>query len=155
MTLRAKLLAAQAPLAAILVVFAWASTAALARLGASPDLILKDNYRSVLAAERMMESLDRLQAVALRLATARPVDADARAEARPLHATKDPVDDLALNQATEKGNVRRRVQQVHEPAACTEEFHRGLTGRHARTVRRRLSHLNLLPAEKFPDDRHL
>ena len=61
MTLRAKLLAALAPLAAILVLFAWASTAALSRLGSSPDLILRDNYRSVLAAERMMESLEQLQ----------------------------------------------------------------------------------------------
>jgi hypothetical protein len=30
----------------------------------------------------------------------------------------DSVDDLALNQATEKGNILRRAQQVHEAAAC-------------------------------------
>src|ERR1035441_5648780 len=34
------------------------------------------------------------------------------------------------------------------------KWHRGLTGRHARTVGRRLTHLNLLPAEKFPDYGH-
>src|ERR1035441_9057424 len=77
-----------------------------------------------------------------------------RPKACSLRTLKDSVDDLALNQATKKGNVPRRVQQVHEPAACTEEFHRGPTGRHARIVRRRLSHRNLLPVEKLSDHRH-
>ncbi len=75
MTLRAKLLLAQAPLAAVLVVFGFASTKMLTSLGGNPELILKDNYRSVLAAERMMESLGRLQGVALARATGRPADA--------------------------------------------------------------------------------
>src|ERR1039458_4185567 len=35
-----------------------------------------------------------------------------RAKARSLRTAKDPVDDLALNQAPEKGNVPRRVQQA-------------------------------------------
>ena len=77
-----------------------------------------------------------------------------RSKARSLRPSKDSVDDLALNQAAEKGNVLRRVQQVHQPAACAEKFRRGLTRRHGRTVRRRLSHLNLLPAEKLPDHGH-
>ncbi|HEY4045742.1 MAG TPA: hypothetical protein VGM27_02655 [Acidobacteriaceae bacterium] len=59
-----------------------------------------------------------------------------------------------MNQATEKGNVLRRAQQVHEAAACIEEFHGGLTDSYARTVRPRLSHLNLLSAEKLSDHRH-
>ncbi len=82
MSLRSKLLLAQAPLALVLVVFGWASTRALTTLGRSPELILKDNYRSVLASERMMESLDVLQASALGLATRRPVDGEARDAAR-------------------------------------------------------------------------
>src|SRR5260370_36439757 len=77
-----------------------------------------------------------------------------RSKACSLRTAKDSVDDLALNQATEKGNVLRRAQQVHEAAACIEKFHRGLTDRHARTVRRRLSHLNLLSTEKLSDHRH-
>ncbi len=72
MTLRTKLLAAQAPLALVLVVFGFASTKTLTVLGGSPELILKDNYRSVLAAERMLESLERLQTLALARATNRP-----------------------------------------------------------------------------------
>ena len=54
MTLRAKLLLAQAPLAIALVLVAAASVSAIATLGGGPELILKDNYRSVLAAERML-----------------------------------------------------------------------------------------------------
>ena len=82
MSLRSKLLLAQAPLAVVLVVFGYASTRALTSLGTSPELILKDNYRSVLAAQRMMEALDQLQTGALALATGRAVDGDAREEAR-------------------------------------------------------------------------
>ncbi len=74
MTLRAKLLAAQAPLALVLVIFGFAAAKTLTALGSSPELILKDNYRSVLAAERMLEALERLQEAALSRATGRPVD---------------------------------------------------------------------------------
>src|SRR6266542_3271116 len=80
MTLRAKLLAAQAPLVLVLVVFGYATAKTLTTLGNSPELILKDNYRSVLAAERMLDALERLQDVALARATGRP--ADDRAAAR-------------------------------------------------------------------------
>jgi len=80
MTLRAKLLAAQAPLVLVLVVFGFATAKTLTALGNSPELILKDNYRSVLAAERMLGALERLQDVALARATGRP--ADDRAAAR-------------------------------------------------------------------------
>ena len=55
MTLRAKLLLAQAPLALALALVGVASVSAIASLGRSPELILKDNYRSVLAAERMID----------------------------------------------------------------------------------------------------
>jgi len=43
---------------------------------------------------------------------------------------------------------------MNEPATCTEEFHCGFTGRHDRTVRGSFGHLNLFPAEKFPDHGH-
>ena len=82
MSLRSKLLLAQAPLAIVLVAFGWASTRALTSLGRDPELILKDNYRSVLAGERMMEAIEAMQANALALATRRPVDGDAREAAR-------------------------------------------------------------------------
>lgn len=60
MTLRGKLLLAQAPLAVALaavgVLSAWVTT----RLADQSRLILADNYRSVLAAQRMKESLERI-----------------------------------------------------------------------------------------------
>ena len=69
MTLRGKLLLAQAPLALVLLIFGVASVRTISALGHSPELILKDNYRSVLAAERMMVAIERLQTGALERAT--------------------------------------------------------------------------------------
>ena len=76
MTLRAKLLLAQAPLALVLIVFGLASVTTISLLGQGPELILKDNYRSVLAAERMLQSLERLEAMALAHSTGRPAEGD-------------------------------------------------------------------------------
>src|SRR6266478_3018609 len=77
-----------------------------------------------------------------------------RPKAPPLTSLEDSVDDLALNQATQKGNVLRGVQQVHEPTACIEQLRRGLAGGHRRTIRRRLRRLNLLSAQKLSDYGH-
>jgi signal transduction histidine kinase len=71
-TLRTKLLASPAPLAVVLVLLGVASVKTLRSLGGSPELILKDNYRSVLATERMIDVVGRLQEVALDQATGRP-----------------------------------------------------------------------------------
>jgi len=71
-TLRTKLLASPAPLAVVLVLLGVASVKTLRSLGESPELILKDNYRSVLATERMIDVVGRLQQVALEQAAGRP-----------------------------------------------------------------------------------
>ena len=81
MTLRAKLLLAQAPLALALVVVGAVSLTAIASLGRSPELILKDNYRSVLAAERMLQAEKELEDFALGYAAEGPVRDAARADA--------------------------------------------------------------------------
>jgi signal transduction histidine kinase len=107
MSLRSKLLLAQAPLALVLVVFGWASTRALTSLGMSPELILKDNYRSVLAAERMLEALERLQASALSLATRRPVDGDAREDARLRFENELVVQEHNITEPGEEAATRR------------------------------------------------
>lgn len=75
MTLRSKLLGSPAPLAVALVLLGIASVKTLRSLGESPELILKDNYRSVLAAERMIDAVSRLQGVALAEAAGRPAEA--------------------------------------------------------------------------------
>jgi signal transduction histidine kinase/HAMP domain-containing protein len=76
-TLRAKLLLAQAPLALVLALFGVASVTTISSLGHSPELILKDNYRSVLALERMLRSLERLEGEALARVTGRARWSDA------------------------------------------------------------------------------
>jgi signal transduction histidine kinase len=65
MTMRAKLVLAQAPLAVALALVGVFSSAVTARLGQEARLILANNYRSVLAAERMKESLERIDRGAL------------------------------------------------------------------------------------------
>ena len=65
MTLRTKLLLAQAPLALILGLLGVASVGTVSMLGRQSQRILADNYRSVLAAQRMKEALERLDSAAI------------------------------------------------------------------------------------------
>ncbi|QSQ21256.1 HAMP domain-containing protein [Pyxidicoccus parkwayensis] len=65
MTLRERLLLAQAPLALALVLVGVVAVATLSRLGRSGQEILQDNYRSVLAMQRMTEQLERMDSAAL------------------------------------------------------------------------------------------
>jgi signal transduction histidine kinase len=71
-TLRRRLLLAQVPLAAALLVVGAASLRTVAFLGDSSETILQDNYRSVLAAQRMGDALDGLDREALFRALGRP-----------------------------------------------------------------------------------
>ncbi len=65
MTLRAKILIAQTPLAAALLSIALLSGFTSAAMGRYVGSILQDNYRSVLAAERMKEALERIDSAAM------------------------------------------------------------------------------------------
>ena len=65
MTLRTKLLLAQAPLAIVLALVCILSVVIISSLGSHSQTILKDNYRSVLAAQRMKESIERMDSAAL------------------------------------------------------------------------------------------
>jgi PAS domain S-box-containing protein len=65
MTLRAKILLAQTPLAGALLLIAIMSALSNATLGRNATSILQDNYRSVLAAERMKEALERIDSAAM------------------------------------------------------------------------------------------
>jgi len=71
-TLRRRLLLAQVPLAAALLVVGAASLRTVAFLGDSSETILQDNYRSVLAAQRMGDALDGLDREALLRALGQP-----------------------------------------------------------------------------------
>jgi signal transduction histidine kinase/HAMP domain-containing protein len=65
MTLRGRLWLAQAPLALALVLVGVVAMVTLARLGRAGQDILQDNYRSVLAIQRMTEVLERMDSAAL------------------------------------------------------------------------------------------
>ena len=80
MTLRGKLLLAQAPLGIALAVLGVVAVATISSLGARARLILKDNYRSVLAAQRMKESIERIDSAAVFLLLGRKELADRQAE---------------------------------------------------------------------------
>jgi two-component system, NtrC family, sensor histidine kinase KinB len=63
--LRGKLLLAQLPLGLALVALGILSVAAVSQISRHLQLILQDNYRSVLAAQRMKEAIERLDSAAL------------------------------------------------------------------------------------------
>jgi signal transduction histidine kinase len=65
MTLRAKLILAQTPLALAMVLLGALALKSNAELGRRSQEILKDNYRSVVAAERMKESIERMDSGAM------------------------------------------------------------------------------------------
>ncbi len=65
MNLYKKLLLAQAPLAVALAMVGVFSVFVISYLGSHSQTILKDNYRSVLAAQRMKEAIERMDSAAL------------------------------------------------------------------------------------------
>jgi len=80
-TLRTRLLLAQAPLAAGLVLVGLVALNTLDTLGQSSQLILRDNFRSVLAAQRMKDAVERVDSAAAFRAAGRPDKADEQAPA--------------------------------------------------------------------------
>jgi len=65
MKLRTRLLLAQGPLALALVAVGTVAVLTLSRLGEDSQNIFKDNYRSVLAAQRMKEAIERMDSAAM------------------------------------------------------------------------------------------
>lgn len=65
MNLYRKLLLAQSPIALALIILGIFSVVAISYLGSHSQMILKDNYRSVLAAQRMKEAIERMDSAAL------------------------------------------------------------------------------------------
>ena len=65
MNLYRKLLLAQAPIALALAIVCVFSVVVVSYLGSHSQTILKDNYRSVLAAQRMKEAIERMDSAAL------------------------------------------------------------------------------------------
>jgi signal transduction histidine kinase len=65
MTLRAKLLLAQLPLLVALVLLSALALSSVSSIGGSAQAILRENYRSVLATQRMKEAVERMDSGAL------------------------------------------------------------------------------------------
>jgi signal transduction histidine kinase len=65
MNLYKKILLAEAPLAIALAIVCVVSIAVISSLGSHSQTVLKDNYRSVLAAQRMKEAIERMDSAAL------------------------------------------------------------------------------------------
>ena len=65
MKLRTKLLLAQAPLALAIVLLGVAAASSIAELASKTDRVLRDNYRSVLAMQRMKEAIERIDSGAV------------------------------------------------------------------------------------------
>jgi signal transduction histidine kinase len=116
-TLRAKLLLAQAPLALALALVGAASVSGIAALGRSPELILRDNYRSVLAADRMLAAEADLDRFALARSSGRPGDDAVRGEAiarfeAELHAQEGNITERGEADATRALRARWSAYQL-------------------------------------------
>jgi two-component system, NtrC family, sensor histidine kinase KinB len=107
-TLRAKILLAQAPLAAGLVLVGLAALSTVGTLGRSSQRILEDNFRSVLAAQRMKDAADRIQGAAvLRLAgRAEAEEAESAASIRAFEAEL-PLQEGNITESGEADATRR------------------------------------------------
>ncbi|MBK9517906.1 MAG: HAMP domain-containing protein [Anaeromyxobacter sp.] len=131
MTLKAKLLGAHAVLAVALALVGLIAIGSVRTLGHATDEILKDNYRSVLAAQRMKEAAERLDRAALFRVADRPDRADE--QVAPNRATFEA--ELAVQQGnvTERGeaDATARLRQAWDAYREASLRFEGLAGRPA------------------------
>ena len=103
MNLYRKLLLAQSPLALALAIVGVVSVVVISFLGSHSQTILKDNYRSVLAAQRMKEAMERMDSAALFIvAGEREKGAEQAEKYRPIFETELKVQEGNITEAGEK-----------------------------------------------------
>jgi signal transduction histidine kinase/HAMP domain-containing protein len=123
MTLRRRLLLAQAPLAVALVLVGAASLRTVSYLADSSENILKDNYRSVLAAQRMVVALDHLDRDALLGAIGRaPAEPQATQRERfeaELRVQEGNITEVGERQVTDRLRAAWEAYQKARAAAAT------------------------------------
>ncbi len=131
MTLRSKLMLAQAPMAIAVAVVGVLASVTNGKLGRNSELILKDNYRSVLAAQRMKESIERIDSAALFIVAGEDRAGALQSEEyiprfeRELEAQEGNVTEAGEQQATHALRARwdkylgrlRQFVQLHDAAA--------------------------------------
>ena len=123
MTLRTKLFLAQAPLAIALLILGIVSFRTARDLGERSQDILKDNYRSVLATQRMKEYAERLDSAALYLITGE--DAEGRLQAGkylPLFEAELKVQEGNITEAGEAEATSRLRSAWNQYAAGWKSF---------------------------------
>jgi two-component system, NtrC family, sensor histidine kinase KinB len=103
MTVRARLLLSVAPLAAALVLLGLFAVRSVSYLGETSETILAENYRSVLAAQRMKEALERIDSELQLVATGR------RDSRRSLPA--EPLSVFESELQVEEGNITEPGEQ--------------------------------------------
>ncbi|HEX6838483.1 MAG TPA: MCP four helix bundle domain-containing protein, partial [Polyangia bacterium] len=125
MTVRTKLLLAQLPLALSLVLVGYVSRRTVGALGHNAEDILKDNYLSVLAAQRMRDAADSMADAAFLHARGRPspVDADELAKER---ATLDRELTFQENNITEVGEREMTARLRGSWTRFSDEFTRAM-----------------------------
>ena len=104
MTLRTKLLLAQLPLPIALVAVGGVAVWSISALAVQSQRILNENYRSVLAAQRMKDSIGQLDSIALTVLTAR--------RDQVLHQVKPLRDQFEGELKTQEGNVTEEGEQA-------------------------------------------
>ena len=103
MNLYKKLLLAQSPIALALVALGIFSVVAISYMGSHSQTILKDNYRSVLAAQRMKESIERMDSAALFLVAGQnEKGVQQAAKYRPIFEAELKVQESNITEAGEK-----------------------------------------------------
>jgi len=103
MNLYRKILLAEAPLAIALAIVCVVSVVVISSLGSHSQTVLKDNYRSVLAAQRMKEAIERLDSSALFIvADERPKAIDQAEKNRPIFEAELKVQEGNITEAGEK-----------------------------------------------------
>jgi signal transduction histidine kinase len=103
MNLYRKLLLAQAPIALALAIVGVVSVIVVSFLGSHSQTILKDNYRSVLAAQRMKEAIERMDSAALFIAAGQRDKGIEQAEKnRPLFEAELKVQEGNITESGEK-----------------------------------------------------
>ncbi|HXV84564.1 MAG TPA: ATP-binding protein [Candidatus Binatia bacterium] len=103
MNLYRKLLLAQTPLVLALAIVGIFSAAVIAYLGSHSQTIMKDNYRSVLAAQRMKEAIERMDSAALFIVAGERQKGIEQAEKnRPVFETELKVQEGNITEAGEK-----------------------------------------------------
>lgn len=137
MNLRTKLLLAQAPLGISLALVCFLSVAMISSLGSHSQTILKDNYRSVLAAQRMQEAIERLEDTGplLLLAALRDEEAQRATEYRQQFENELKVQEGNITEPGEQDATRRlralwmnyqekfdRLKKITDPEAAKQFY---------------------------------